>query len=335
MTATMTTPVVIPDDAEQWVKDVLSEIAKHAEVVIPDVTQVPREEWLEKRREGIGGSDAAGVVGLSPYDSPRSVWLDKAQGLGEKAETSAMRAGKLLEPAIVQWIGEDEGIPVYRYPAMLRSKEWPWMQVDLDGLAPEAVVEAKNVHGRKAEEWEDGAVPGHYAIQGQHSDAVVGLPKTMFGALIGGQQLTTVEVPRDPALIESLVEHERKFWELVLANTPPAEVDGSDATARALAIQYAHPNAGSRIELPSVLREHIEAVKSLRAQKKALDIDIKAYENVLKDALGDYEIGMIDGIDVVTWKSQDRIGYYVDPTTFRVLRLPKPDGMQTHTRKEK
>ena len=36
-----------------------------------------REEWLERRRNTIGGSDAAGIVGLSSWASPFSVWAEK------------------------------------------------------------------------------------------------------------------------------------------------------------------------------------------------------------------------------------------------------------------
>ena len=36
-----------------------------------------REDWLEQRRHTIGGSDAAGIIGLSKWSSPVSVWADK------------------------------------------------------------------------------------------------------------------------------------------------------------------------------------------------------------------------------------------------------------------
>ena len=36
-----------------------------------------REEWLDIRQQGIGSSDAAVAVGLSPYKSALSLWLEK------------------------------------------------------------------------------------------------------------------------------------------------------------------------------------------------------------------------------------------------------------------
>ena len=36
-------------------------------LVLVDTASLTREEWLEWRRKGIGGSDAAAVLGISPF----------------------------------------------------------------------------------------------------------------------------------------------------------------------------------------------------------------------------------------------------------------------------
>ena len=36
-----------------------------------------RQEWLQARKLGIGGSDVAAILGLSKYKSPYQLWLDK------------------------------------------------------------------------------------------------------------------------------------------------------------------------------------------------------------------------------------------------------------------
>lgn len=56
-----------------------------------------REDWLEQRRHTIGGSDAAGIIGLSKWSSPVSVWADKTGRLPDKPDTEAMRLGRDLE----------------------------------------------------------------------------------------------------------------------------------------------------------------------------------------------------------------------------------------------
>ena len=39
--------------------------------------QLSREDWLQVRQQGIGSSDAAAAVGLSPYKSPLQLWAEK------------------------------------------------------------------------------------------------------------------------------------------------------------------------------------------------------------------------------------------------------------------
>ena len=46
-------------------------------LVLVDTENLPREEWLEWRRKGIGGSDAATIIGVSPFSTARDLYYDK------------------------------------------------------------------------------------------------------------------------------------------------------------------------------------------------------------------------------------------------------------------
>jgi len=46
-------------------------------VTLAKTLDMPREQWLELRRQGIGGSDAAAILGMNPWKSPMDVWLEK------------------------------------------------------------------------------------------------------------------------------------------------------------------------------------------------------------------------------------------------------------------
>ncbi|QHD09130.1 hypothetical protein PspR76_26865 [Pseudomonas sp. R76] len=39
--------------------------------------ELPREDWLTVRKQGIGSSDAGAAVGLNPYKSQLELWLEK------------------------------------------------------------------------------------------------------------------------------------------------------------------------------------------------------------------------------------------------------------------
>ena len=45
--------------------------------VLVDTADLSREDWLNYRRLGIGGSDAAAVMGLSPFATIRDLYFDK------------------------------------------------------------------------------------------------------------------------------------------------------------------------------------------------------------------------------------------------------------------
>ena len=78
-----------------------------------------REEWLERRRHTIGGSDAAGIVGLSRYATPYTVFLDKTGRLPDKPDNEAMRQGRDLEDYVAKRWEEATGKKVRRLQAML------------------------------------------------------------------------------------------------------------------------------------------------------------------------------------------------------------------------
>src|SRR5262245_42442218 len=94
-----------------------------------------RERWLAERNKGIGASEAAAIVGLSPWESPLAVYARKVGVLETvKEETEAMRWGALLEPLILTEFGIETGREVVRAGKLLRSVERPWQLATLDGL---------------------------------------------------------------------------------------------------------------------------------------------------------------------------------------------------------
>ena len=44
--------------------------------IVYETKDMSKEQWLEARKCGIGGSDAASVLGLNPYKSSVSVYIE-------------------------------------------------------------------------------------------------------------------------------------------------------------------------------------------------------------------------------------------------------------------
>ena len=53
------------------------ETTAYQPLVLVETSELPREEWLAYRRRGIGGSDAAAVLGISPFMTGRDLYYDK------------------------------------------------------------------------------------------------------------------------------------------------------------------------------------------------------------------------------------------------------------------
>lgn len=60
--------------------------------------EMPREQWLEVRQQGIGSSDAAAAVGLHPYKSPLTLWLEKTGRLQAAQSRSLTSSRESIPP---------------------------------------------------------------------------------------------------------------------------------------------------------------------------------------------------------------------------------------------
>lgn len=191
------------------------------------------EEQRAERYTGLGGSDAAPALGLSPYKSALELFVEKRERRDlSAAQLSAFRWGNLLEPVIRQEYADITKRTVRLPSATLRHAKWPFMLAHVDGITDDKrVFEAKT--SRVAEGWgQSGSdeVPHHYLIQVQHYLAVVGFAVADIAVLIGGSDFRVFEVPADKELQEMIIEGEHDFWKMVEHGTPPEpEWDRRDA----------------------------------------------------------------------------------------------------------
>ena len=77
----------------------------YAPRVFVDTTDLSREEWLAYRRQGIGGSDAAAIMGISPFRTARDIYYDKLNLVTVdeyEGNWVALRIGHLLEDLVAE-----------------------------------------------------------------------------------------------------------------------------------------------------------------------------------------------------------------------------------------
>lgn len=263
-----------------------------------------REEWLMRRRKTIGGSDAAGIVGLSRWTSPFSVWADKTGRAAEKEDTEAMRQGRDLEDYVARRWMEETGKRVYRLPAMLYHPKYPFAHADVDRMVvgENAGLECKTTFSLDLKQFNGVEFPVQYYAQCVHYLAVTGADRWYLAALAYGRGFFTFTLERDQAEIDALMAAEADFWKLVEQDTPP-DADGSEATSAALQeiFPISEQTTADLFGRDTVLREYMR----LKEDKKALDTRLGEIENTIKADMGEAESGLCGSFHI-SWKSQNR-----------------------------
>lgn len=263
----------------------------------------PRDAWLAERRKGLGGSDAATVLGLNPYNDPYSLWVDKTIGLPDETPSSAMEWGNRLEAVVADWLSEHLDGMEFRRCGLLRSRVWPELQVNPDRLTADGgVAEIKTTNWRQVDLWEDGQVPDVAELQVQHTLAVTGRSHAHVAVLIDGRDPLYRRIERDDRLIADLVSVERAWWaKHVVGDTAPP-VDGSSSCTEALNGRWAG-EGGLLVELDASALDAVREYHAAAEAAKEADSRKALAGNTLRDLIGEAtEAKTADGTPIATWK---------------------------------
>lgn len=277
-----------------------------AAVELVSTLRMDRDTWLQERRKGIGGSDAAAIAGLSKWKSPVEVYLEKIGEAPEEEQSEAAYWGTIMEDIIAREFQLRTGLKVQRRNAILRHPEYPWMIANLDRVILDkehgrGVLECKTASEWLRNEWEGDKVPDVYIVQVQHYLAVTGYQYAYIAALIGGNRFIYKEIKRDEEVINYLIKIERDFWKLVESRIPP-EMDGSEASSKLLNMLYPEVEQGTKILLPTEAEDLIAEYEQARAEEQAAAERKEAAANKLKAMLGTNEVGVV-GDRKVIWKT--------------------------------
>lgn len=275
-----------------------------------------RTEWLAWRRQGLGASDVAAVLGVSPWGSPWSVWADKVSPADDDEPNAAQEFGLLAEPIVKAYFERRTALTVTDEQSRHEHPDMPWLRCTLDGIVRDdhgdivGLYEAKTTNEGK---WE--TIPLHYQCQGQAQMAVTGAQRVWFAVLhfpFGRFDFQWYVLERDDADIATLLDACSTFWnDHVLTGVPPA-ADAHQATAPAITSWYDEPDLAGCVEADDDLAERIARINALKAATAAMSVEIAEHENTIRAALGDATT-LTHGFDakgrpvvVATWREQER-----------------------------
>lgn len=190
-----------------------------------------REDWLAGRNtQGIGGSEAAAVCGLSPWMTPLELWRQKTGQSRAKdlSGNAAVEKGNQWEPILRDLFAatHPEYAVEYHQYDILYQEERPFIFATLDGELLEesgrkGVLEIKTAtpNGKAGwAKWANGNMPEHYYAQCCHELLASGFDFVrLFACLFsldGSYTIKIYEVERSDAQddMDWLLEQETRFW---------------------------------------------------------------------------------------------------------------------------
>lgn len=308
----------------------------------PDATKSDVDEnsdrlaWLKERRNGVGGTDAAALLGVHVSLSmptakdvtPAHVFADKtASGEPVEDDKPIYAFGHALEPVLLARAEEQFGITTRR-GGLYRNKSEPWRYANPDALASDGgIVECKTASRRAeaAEKWLAGDVSPHAYIQTQHYLAVTGRSHSYYSVAIRDDYSNWETVPRhlwgepwfadmavkefvqvgpverDEAVIAHILDTEREFWGYVQAGVLP------DNYAADLTPVERFPVGRKDIDVEAVIPEmtadDLARLAAIKEQQTALGDERAAIEARIKAEIGDGEYLTVGGTRRMRWSS--------------------------------
>jgi putative phage-type endonuclease len=262
-------------------------------------------EQIALRRKGLGATDAAVVLGLSPYKTPYELYLEK---MGRKEDEailpeSCLRLRHAHEETIAREYAFQKEVKLKRVNKTIIHKQLPFMLCNLDRvvIGQKKIIECKSSTGWKRAEWgETGSdiAPIQYLIQVQHQYACTNYETADIAALIDSDDFRILPQVRNEKIIKKIEEACEHFWvEHVLKDVPPPPTNRGD-----LKLMYP-TNNGNLIEATPDILSYIDEVNRLKKEIDTLCDDKKRIEKEIIQFIADNDGVTESGKVIVTYRA--------------------------------
>lgn len=273
-------------------------------------------EKLELRKNGIGGSDAAKVAGLSKWGTPYDVYAEKF-GLTESPSSSiAMDIGNLMENTILEKYEEMTGNTIHKDLPTKYHRKHNFILGNIDGLVKDKniIVEAKTA--RSNLEWgKEGTdqIPMDYLCQVAHYCAIYDAPMAhiiVFFKMTEKFSLYTYE--RHSDFENALISKEKNFWE----NYIEKKVSPPFSNLYSVKSAFKESKSGFSVASEDLKCKFLKLLEIKNEQKK-LQSHLESIQLDLMLEMGTNETLLdSEGVKLATWKN-------VNSTSFNLSEFKK------------
>jgi putative phage-type endonuclease len=294
-----------------------------------------RLQWLAERQKGIGGSDIAGIIGISKYSTPLKVWKSKVEPVVE-FENEYTKAGKTLEKFVADWFADITNLPLrIAEQENYTDHIYPYFKASVDRLINnDTVVEIKTTSRL------DDITKASYIAQLQWYLGVLDKPQGVLvivtlphgfdynefnsnnwtdnelKMLRTACKIESETIYRNENYIKVLRDEAHKFWHLyVLTNEPPPMRTAEDAM-----LLYPFHEPGKYISANLELSLRIQELRDLKEKIKELENEKDQIEVDLKTLFADNEAIIYNGNTLATYKTSQ-----VSRIDTKLLRADYPE----------
>lgn len=258
------------------------------------------------RTKYLGGSDVAGILGISPWKTQLDVYLDKVQPRVREYDPDRERLfsrGKRMEPYVIDLLQEETGLQIVRRGQRYIDPELPFVAAEIDAEAETGEnIEIKTSSPFKSREWgeeQTDEIPVYYTAQAMHGMMVTGAPVCVFGVLIGADDFRVYRIERDEETIAGIRAKEIEFWQRVMRKDAP-----EPTTVQDVFTLYGKNDSGAAIAANEAIEADVLSLKNYNEDLKRLSKLATACEDRIKLYMGDASTLTMHGSPVVTWKAQ-------------------------------
>lgn len=285
------------------------------------MNNIERENWLKERKNYIGGSDIAAILGFSQYRSAIDVYLEKTSAETNNNATEAAERGLFFEDGVAKIYEEKTGFKVEIESNVIYHPEHKFLAANIDRWVDDKkyILECKTAHFMKSKEWGEeytDQIPDAYLYQVAHYAAICDVPKVDIAVAIG--RFDDWNVPeldilnylkscdnriytyiRNRELEDKIIKIACNFWNNhVLKGIPPVPTSINDTSAL-------YPiGTNLTLEADSEISQKVAMLKELKNEEKNVCEAIKKLQFEIQSFMKDADV-LTDsnGNCLATWKN--------------------------------
>jgi putative phage-type endonuclease len=266
-------------------------------------------EQKEQRKHGLGATDCAAVMGLSPYRTPCELWMIKTGRMEEEAILSddRLHLRHAHEETISREYARRMNVKLRRVNQTVIHKRLPFMLCNLDRvvIGLRKIIECKSSSGFMRATWGESGTdeaPIAYMLQVQHQLACSEYDDADIAALIDIDDYRIFKQPRNEKVIQRIEDACEKFWvENVLADVPPPATTRGD-------LKLMYPiNNGNFIDLTGNVSLLLDDLETIKQNIKSCTTDKEKLEKEIIEIIADND-GIKDGDRIVATFQANKSG---------------------------